>query len=201
MTPAVLPAAGSVLGRPGGCGEEPKTPPPPRPQGPSLGLDVQTLVSRKPSFPTKWAGKSPHLVIAFPRGRSPRCWPPSPPQGPGLQGSNRQRPGCPRELMEGRGWAEEACTGVRGSPAAQAAVEAWTQGRAVGLQGQRTRVLLFPVLFLSLALCPGQQPTCLQGSPPAPLPAGFPLRSPPARPMWEVGGEGLLAGRRGLPKG
>lgn len=113
---SVTPAAGSELGRLGGCGEEPQPPPPPRPQGQSLGLDVQTLVSRKPSFPTKWAGKSPHLVIAFPRGRSPRCWPPSQPQGPGLLGSDRQRPGCPRELMEGRGWAEEACTGVKGSP-------------------------------------------------------------------------------------
>lgn len=55
-------------GRSGELQREECTPPPPMDP---LGPDLQTLASRRPHFPTKWAGKSPHLVAAFPRGRSP----------------------------------------------------------------------------------------------------------------------------------
>lgn len=60
---------------------------------------------------------------------------------------------------------------------------------------------LFPVLFLSLALCPGQQPTCLQGSPPRPPACRLPPSQPPCEAHVGGGGRGPPGWANGSPKG
>lgn len=87
-------------------------------------------------------------------------------RGPGLQGSDQQGPGYPRELMEGRGWPGEACAGERGAQQPRQRLRPGPWGGQWGCRARGPGVSLFPVLVLSMALGPGQQPTCLQGSPP-----------------------------------
>lgn len=126
-----------------------------------------------------------------------RCWPPSQPWGPGLGQAEAGRwrawraDGGHGGQTVGRGLgarhvrpAEE----LGGAPRPRERVGPGPQGRQWGHSCRGPGSFPFPVLFLSLALCPGQQPTCLQGSCPwAPSPQVPPPVQLPCEAVWEVG--------------